>query len=118
MGGPGRPSTVSLPTLVATLIAIAAPPAHAAPPAQAPAVSAQAYAAYLRGRLAEQQSDWRSALEAYRSAAEADPRAPVLRVALAEARARTGDLRGAEAECRTAIELAPRAPTAADAWVI
>ena len=65
-----------------------------APPAAAPPASARAYAAYLRGRQAEQQSDWRAALEAYRAAVEADPRAPSLRVALAEARARTGDLPG------------------------
>jgi tetratricopeptide (TPR) repeat protein len=104
--------------LLATAVALAAPPAWSAPQALPAPVSARAYAAYLRGRLAEQESDWRAALAAYREAAEADPRAPVVRVALAEARARTGDLRGAEADCRKAIELAPQASSAAEAWLI
>ncbi len=98
--------------LLAALVALAASPAWAEP------ASARAYASYLRGRLAEQQSDWRAALEAYRAAVEADPRAPVLRVALAEARARTGDLPGAEEEGLKAIALAPDEPSAAAAWLI
>jgi tetratricopeptide (TPR) repeat protein len=65
-----------------------------------------------------QQSVGRAALAASRSAVEADPGAPELRVALAEARARTGDLRGADAEGRKAIELDPEGPSAADAWLI
>jgi tetratricopeptide (TPR) repeat protein len=104
--------------LLATLVALAAAPAWGAPPPAAPRVSARAYSAYLRGRLAEQQSDWRSALDSYRAAVLADPAAPVLRVALAEARARTGDLPGAEAEARKAIELDPAGPSAAEAWLI
>ena len=104
--------------LLATLVALAAAPAWGAPPPAAPRVSARAYTAYLRGRLAEQQSDWRSALDSYRAAVLADPAAPALRVALAEARARTGDLPGAEAEARKAIELDPAGPSAAEAWLI
>ena len=104
--------------LLATLVALAAPPAWGAPPAAAPPARTRAYVSYLRGRLAEQQSDWRAALEAYRAAVQADPRAPSLRVALAEARARTGDLPGAEAEARKAIELDPSGPAAAEAWLL
>ena len=104
--------------LLAILVALAAAPAWGAPPAAAPRASARAYSAYLRGRLAEQQSDWRAALESYRAAVLADPVAPALRVALAEARARTGDLPGAEAEARKAIELDPAGPAAAEAWLI
>ncbi len=104
--------------LLATLVALAAAPAWGAPPTAAPPVSARAISAYLRGRLAEQQSDWRAALDAYRAAVEADPRAPSLRVALAEARARTGDLPGAQAEARKAIELDPAGPAAAEAWLV
>ena len=108
-----------LPLLVlATLVALAAAPAWGAPPPAAPPASARAYAAYLRGRLAEQQSDWRAALHAYRAAVDADPRAPSLRVALAEACARTGDIPGAEAEARKAIALDPAGPAAAEAWLV
>ena len=103
---------------LAILGALAAAPAWGAPPPAAPRASARAYTSYLRGRLAEQQSDWRSALDAYRAAVLADPVAPSLRVALSEARARTGDLPGAEAEARKAIELDPAGPAAAEAWLI
>jgi tetratricopeptide (TPR) repeat protein len=106
--------------LLAALLA-AAPPAapavRAAPTATAKA-SGRAYAQYLRGRLAEQQGDWRLALEAYRAAVEADPRSAPLRVALAEAWARTGDLPRAEAEARKAIEIDAGGPAAAEAWVV
>jgi len=104
--------------LLATLVALAAAPAWGAPPPAAPPVPVRAYSAYLRGRLAEQQSDWRAALAAYRAAVDADPRTPSLRVALAEARARTGDLAGAEVEARKAIELDPTGPAAAEAWLV
>ncbi len=104
--------------LLAILVAVAAAPARGAPPPAAPRVSARAYTAYLRGRLAEQQSDWRSALDSYRAAVLADPSGPALRVSLAEARARTGDLPGAETEARKAIELDPAGPAAAEAWLI
>jgi tetratricopeptide (TPR) repeat protein len=101
--------------LTAFLFALAAPPARAAP---APEVSARASASYLRGRLAEQEGDWPSALGSYREAVQADPRAPSLRVALAEAHARTGDIPGAEAEARKAIALDPAGPAAAEAWLV
>ena len=39
-------------------------------------------------------------------------------MALAEARARTGDLAGAEGEARKAIELDPAGPAAAEAWLL
>lgn len=104
--------------LLATTVALAASPAWGAPPESAPPAGVRAHVSYLRGRLAEQQSDWRAALEAYRAAVEADPRAPSLRVALAEARARTGDLAGAEAEARKAIDLDPSGPAAAEAWLL
>jgi tetratricopeptide (TPR) repeat protein len=99
--------------LIAALFAAA--PVLAAPPPQA---SARAYAQYLRGRQAEQQSDWRRALEAYRAAVEADPRAAPLRVALAEAWARNGDLARAEAEARRAVEIDGAGPAASEAWLI
>jgi tetratricopeptide (TPR) repeat protein len=104
--------------LVAALLAAAPPaasPVLAAPPARA---SARAYAQYLRGRQAEQQSDWRKALEAYRAAVEADPRSAQLRVALAEALARRGDLPRSTAEARKAIELDADGPAAAEAWLV
>jgi len=104
--------------LLATLVALAATPAWGDPPPAPRPASARAYAAYLRGRMAEQQGDWRAALDAYRAAAEADPLSPALRVALAEARARTGWLPVAEAEARKAIELDPAGPAAAEAWLI
>ncbi len=104
--------------LLAILVALAAAPARGAPPVATPPASARAYTAYLRGRLAEQQSDWRAALDAYRVAVQADPRAPSLRVALAEARARTGDLAGAEAEARKAVDLDPAGPAAAEGWLL
>jgi tetratricopeptide (TPR) repeat protein len=108
--------------LLAALIAAApaaAPAAASVASAATPArASARAYAQYLRGRQAEQRSDWRVALEAYRAAVEADPAAPSLRVSLAEAWARTGNLPRAEAEARKAIELDPRGPAAAEAWAI
>jgi tetratricopeptide (TPR) repeat protein len=103
--------------LTAFLVALATPPARGAP-RPAAAVSARAYTSYLRGRLAEQEGDWRAALESYRDAVEADPRAPALRVALAEAHARTGDIPGAEAEAGNAIALDPAGPAAAEAWLI
>ncbi|MEI6225277.1 MAG: tetratricopeptide repeat protein [Deltaproteobacteria bacterium] len=103
--------------LTAFLLALAAPPARgAAPPA--PAASARAYSSYLRGRLAEQEGNWSAALGFYRDAVEADPRAPALRVALAEAHARSGEIPGAEAEARKAIALDPAGPAAAEAWLI
>ena len=80
--------------------------------------SARAYAQYLRGRQAEQQSEWRRALDAYRAAVDADPRAAPLRVALAEAWARNGDLARAEAEARKAVEIDGAGPAAAEAWLI
>jgi tetratricopeptide (TPR) repeat protein len=49
---------------------------------------------------------------------EADPRAASLRVALAEAWARTGDLARAEAEARKAIEIDDAGPAAAEAWLV
>ena len=98
--------------LIAALL-VSAP--LASPP---PKASARAYAQYLRGRQAEQQSDWRRALEAYRAAVGADPRAAPLRVALAEAWARNGDLARAEAEARKAIEIDDAGPAAAEAWLI
>ncbi|MEY2667580.1 MAG: hypothetical protein RJA59_218 [Pseudomonadota bacterium] len=112
--------TIPLPRLLllATLVALAAPPAWGAPPAAVPTAVTRAHVFYVRGRLAEQKSDWRAALEAYRAAVAADPRAPSLRVALAEARARTGDLPGAEAAAREAIDLDPSGPAAAEAWLI
>jgi tetratricopeptide (TPR) repeat protein len=112
-------SLLVLPALLAALAA--APPGAAPAPAPAPAArpaSAKAYAAYLRGRQAELQSDWRAALEAYRVAVEADPRSPELRVALAEASARTGDIHRADEEARNAIALAPEGSAAPDAWLI
>ena len=104
--------------LIAALLAavpLVAPPVQAAPQ---PKASARAYAQYLRGRQAEQQSDWRRALEAYRAAVEADPRAASLRVALAEAWARNGNLDRADAEARRAIEIDEAGPAAAEAWLI
>jgi len=98
-----------LPHLLLIALLVAAPP---------PQASARAYAQYLRGRQAEQQSDWRRALEAYRAAVEADPRAAPLRVALAEAWARNGDLARAEAEARKAVEIDGAGPAAAEAWLI
>ncbi|HET8725631.1 MAG TPA: tetratricopeptide repeat protein [Anaeromyxobacteraceae bacterium] len=116
------------PFLLVAVAALAAAPALAAPGAPGAIgsgpgvpngpVSARAEAAYLRGRLAEQQSDWRAALDAYRAAVEADPAAPALRVSLAEALARTGHLQRADAEARRAIELDPSGPAAAEAWLI
>jgi tetratricopeptide (TPR) repeat protein len=81
-------------------------------------VNAKAVAAYLRGRQAELHGDWRAALVAFRSAVEADPRAPALRVSLAEAHARTGDVELAEREARKALSLDPAGPSAADAHAI
>jgi len=107
--------------LIAALLAAAPTAAPIAAPGLAtpqPKASARAYAQYLRGRQAEQQSDWRRALEAYRAAVEADPRSAPLRVALAEAWARTGDLVRAEAEARKAIELDDGGPSAAEAWLV
>jgi tetratricopeptide (TPR) repeat protein len=49
---------------------------------------------------------------------EADPRAAPLRVALAEAWARNGDLARAEAEARKAVEIDGNGPAAAEAWLI
>ena len=87
----------------------------AAPAAKA---SARAYAEYLRGRQAEQRGDWRTALEAYRVAVDADPHAAALRVALAEALARNGNLARASAEARKAVEIDPAGPSAAEAWLV
>jgi len=109
---------LSLLVLPALLAALAAAPAVAPTAKAPPAASAKAYAAYLRGRQAELQSDWRAALEAYRLAVEADPGAPILHVALAEASARTGDIYRADEEARKAIALAPDGPAAPDAWLI
>ena len=108
------------PLLVALLVVAAPVPSRAADaPVDAPQrASARAYAAYLQGRLAERNGDWRAALAAYRTAVEADPRAPAPRIALAEARARAGDVAGAEAEARRAVALDPEGPTAAEAWVV
>ena len=103
--------------LIAALLAAPQPqPQPLAAPQ--PLASASAYAQYLRGRLAEQQSDWRAALEAYRAAVEADPRSAPLRVSLAEAWGRTGDLARAEAEARKAIEIDGAGPAAAEAWLV
>jgi tetratricopeptide (TPR) repeat protein len=104
--------------LVAALLAAAPPAASPVLAAPAASASARAYAQYLRGRQAEQQSDWRKALEAYRAAVEADPRSASLRVALAEAWARRGELPRAMAEARNAIELDPDGPAAAEAWLV
>ena len=105
--------------LIAALLAAPQPQPQPQPlAAPQPLASASAYAQYLRGRLAEQQSDWRAALEAYRAAVEADPRSAPLRVSLAEAWGRTGDLARAEAEARKAIEIDGAGPAAAEAWLV
>jgi tetratricopeptide (TPR) repeat protein len=106
------------PILAAFLLAattVPGAPALAVPLAKA---SATAYAQYLRGLQAEQRSDWRAALQAYRAAVEADPSAPALRVSLAEALTRTGDLSRATVEARKAVSLDPDGPSAADAWLV
>ncbi len=106
------------PILAAFLLAATPVPGASALAAQPAKASATAFAQYLRGLQAEQRSDWRAALQAYRAAVEADPTAPALRVSLAEALTRTGDLSRATAEARKAISLDPDGPSAADAWLV
>ena len=102
--------------LAPLLLAVAA----AAPerPVEAPLdriASAKAYSHYLQAKQAELKSDWRSALEELQSAVAFDSASASLRMALADAYARTGYLGRAEAEARRALESDPGGPTGAEA---
>jgi len=87
-----------------------------APPAAAQAPSATAYFEFLRGRHLESQGQIAQALDAYRLAAEADPRSAAIHAEMATLNARANRTDDATRAARKALEIDP---ANADAhWVL
>ena len=106
--------------LAIALAATASEPGQAGEAAAQPAeriASAKAYSHYLRAKQAELRSDWRAALDEMQSAVAFDSGSASLRVALAEAYARAGLVGRGETEARRALDLDPRGPAAAEAYL-
>lgn len=95
--------------MVAAGCAAPARPAADRPPTAAP-LTADAYAHYLRGRLASFEGDAARAVRELRAASLAAPDEAPIRVALVEALYRSGDREGARAEIVAAAERWPDEP--------
>lgn len=76
-----------------------------APQGAADFADPDAYAAFLKGRLAERAGDYAAAAEHYRRAAGLDPDEPSIWVSMSEALVRKGDLAEARAAARQAVKL-------------
>jgi tetratricopeptide (TPR) repeat protein len=118
---------------VALLVLACAASAHAAPPRRAADreavreaqrgsggrwVSARAISHYLQARRHDRLGDAAKAVEHLRLAVAYDEESPELRVSLAEALARLGQLDAAAVEARRANELSRTGPAAAEAHVL